>query len=90
MGSWKSHPGCPQPEDDPEDERLHAEAELRNMDTGEIIPKNILDGSHCKGCGKPFMDENEEVVNTVLGGGIYAWSWHVACFEATGQPLTEE
>jgi hypothetical protein len=64
-------------------------AEICDWDTGKRIDQNVLKGLNCKGCGKPFTDADEEVIDIVFGGGIYAWSWHAACFEATGQPFTE-
>jgi hypothetical protein len=44
VGAWKEHPDCPQPEDDPDDERRHAEAE--DSDTAAAdrpAPKAVRD-----------------------------------------------
>jgi hypothetical protein len=57
-------------------------AELYSWETGERIDPQILQGKLCKGCRQPFH-EDDEIIDTLLGG-MYAWSWHQACFEATG------
>lgn len=57
--------------------------ELLNMDTGERIDPLILEGELCRGCRQPLR-EDDDIIDTILGGCIYAWSWHQACFEATG------
>jgi hypothetical protein len=61
--------------------------EFFSMETGERIDPQILKGGLCNGCHQPFR-AGDEIIDTLLGG-MYAWSWHQACFEATGQPWIE-
>lgn len=62
-------------------------AEFFDMESGERIDPLVFKGLLCKGCEQPLSND-DEIVDTYLGG-MYAWSWHQACFDATGGVFTD-
>jgi hypothetical protein len=61
---------------------------VSSFETGERIEPGMLNGTICKGCHQPFREE-DEIIDTILGWSMYAWSWHQHCLEADGQSWVE-
>jgi hypothetical protein len=57
---------------------------LYSFESGERIDPEILNGTLCKGCRQPLR-EDDDIIDTIFGGSMYAWSWHQRCLEADGQ-----